>query len=68
MEDYDNSAPAMRTVPLSCKGTLGLDIRAASVNFEIKNVVRPIPGDIFFADGGNKSEMRRVLSGGAPWR
>ncbi len=72
MEDYDNSAPAMRTVPLSCKGTLdssiALDIRSASVNFEIKNVVRPIPGDVFFADGGNKSEMRRVLSRGAPWR
>jgi hypothetical protein len=69
MEDYNNGGPAVRSVPLSCVAVPGpassLDIRSASVRFEITNVVRPIFGDADFADGGNQTETRRVLNAGA---
>ena len=72
MEDYDNAGPAVVSLRLSCMAAPGsssaLSVRSASVMFEVTNVVRPIFGEAFFADGGNKSDMRRVLSGGALWQ
>jgi hypothetical protein len=69
MEDYDNGGPATRILRLSCFAAPGspsaLDVRAASVAFEITNVVRPIFGDADYAEGANESEARRVLSAGA---
>jgi hypothetical protein len=72
MEDYDNGGPAVRSLRLLCMAapvsSSDLFIRNASVLFEVANVVRPIFGDVFFADGGNKSQTRHVLIGGASWR
>ncbi len=69
MEDYDNGGPATRALRLSCVAVPGspsaLDVRPASVDFEVTNVVRPIFGDADFAEGANESETRRVLSAGA---
>ena len=69
MEDYDNGGPATRALRLSCFAAPGspsaLEVRAASVAFEVANVVRPIFGDADFAEGANESETRRVLSAGA---
>jgi hypothetical protein len=68
MEDYDNGGPATRALRLSCFAAPGspsaLEVRAASVAFEVTNVVRPIFGDADFAEGANESETRRVLSAG----
>ncbi len=65
MEDFDNGGPAFKAACLVCTGPPGLGIRAAAVNVEITNVVRPIVGEADFAEGGNKSEARSVLKGGA---
>ena len=65
MEDFDNEGPAVKAACLVCTGPPGLGSRAAAVNVEITNVVRPIVGDADFAEGGNKSEARSVLRGGA---
>jgi hypothetical protein len=71
MEDYDNAGPAVRNLRLWCMAARGsssaLFVRSTSVIFEVTNVVLPIFSEAFFADGGNKSETRRVLSGGAFW-
>jgi hypothetical protein len=68
-EDYDNGGPATRALHLSCMAAPGspsaLDVRAASVAFEVTNVVRPIFGDANFTESANESETRRVLSAGA---
>ena len=68
VEDYDNGGPATRALRLSCIAAPGspsaLDVYAASVAFEVTNVVRPIFGDADFAEGANESETRRVLSAG----
>jgi hypothetical protein len=66
MEDFDNGGPAVKAACLVCTGPPDLGSRAAAVNVEITNVVRPIVGDADFAEGGNKSEARSVLRGGAP--
>jgi len=50
---------------LVCTDLPGVGSRAAAVNVEITSVVRPIVGDADFAEGGNKSEARSVLRGGA---
>ena len=63
MEDFDNGGPAVKAACLVCTGPPGLGSRAAGV--EITNVVRPIVGDADLAEGGNKSEPRSVLRGGA---
>jgi hypothetical protein len=65
MEDFDNGGPAVKAACLVCTGPPGLGSRAAAVGVEITNVVRPIVGDADFAEGGNKSEPRSVLRGGA---
>ncbi len=71
VEDYNNGGPAMRTLSLSCIATPGsvsssaLDVRAASVDFEVTNIVRPIFGDADFAEAANESETRRVLVAGS---
>jgi hypothetical protein len=64
MEDFDNGGPAVKAACLVCTGPPDLGSRAAAVNVEITNVVRPIVGDADFAEGGNKSEARSVLRGG----
>ena len=63
MEDFENGGPAVKAACLVCTGPPVLGSRAAGV--EITNVVRPIVGDAVFAEGGNKSEPRSVLRGGA---
>jgi hypothetical protein len=66
MEDFDNGGPAVKAACLVCTGPGSLGSRAAAVGVDITNVVRPIVGDADFAEGGNKSEARSVLRGGAP--
>ncbi len=72
MEDFDNGGrPAVKAPCLVCVGLAGLRSRAAAVGVEITNVVRPIVGDADFFEGGNKSEARSLLRGGADsisWR
>ena len=65
MEGFDNESPAVKSACLVCTGLPGLGSRAAAVNVEITNVVRPIVGEADFSEGGNKSEARSVLRGGA---
>ena len=65
MEDFDNGGPAVKAACLVCTGPPGLGSRAVAVNVEITNVVRPIVGEADFAEGGNASEARSVLRGGA---
>ena len=65
MEDFENGGPAVKAACLVCTGLPGLGSRAAAVNVEITNVVRPIVGEADFSEGGNKSEPRSVLRGGA---
>jgi hypothetical protein len=69
MEDYHNGGPATRALRLSCFAAPGspsaLDVHAASVAFEVTNVLRPIFGDANFIERANESETRRVLSAGA---
>jgi hypothetical protein len=66
MEDFDNGGPAVKAACLVCTGPASLGSGAVAVGVEITNVVRPIVGDADFAEGGNKSEARSVLRGGAP--
>jgi hypothetical protein len=63
MEDFDNGGPAVKAACLVCTGPPGLGSRTAGV--EITNILRPIVDDADFAEGGNKSEPRSVLRGGA---
>ena len=65
MEDFDNGGPAVKAACLVCTGPASLGSGAVAVGVEITNVVRPIVGDADFAEGGNKSEARSVLRGGA---
>ena len=66
MEDFDNGGPAVKAACLVCTGPASLGSGAAAVGIDITNVVRPIVGDADFAEGGNKSDARSVLRGGAP--
>ena len=66
MEDFDNGGPAVKAACLVCTGPASLGSGAVAVGVDITNVVRPIVGDADFAEGGNKSEARSVLRGGAP--
>ena len=66
-DDFDNRGhPPVKSASVRCSGSGGsaLDVRPASLDFEITNVVRPVFGAANFTPSGENA-TREILRGGA---
>jgi hypothetical protein len=65
-DDFDNRGhPPVKSASVLCSGSSGsaLDVRPASLDFEITNVVRPVFGAASFTPSGENA-TREILRGG----